>query len=246
MQYSAIQCNIAQYSTISSLLQDPKALINPSSLHKYNPHSSDWHNDIPLNARQSLTDDHSSMSLGFFSLPLATAPNDGQPRHPNHYVSACTWDRTRVLCVPRRVCYPLGHSGRLRSPWILYPIARKLHWFPPTPRTIPVQCSESNLKPKLTNETLGKLEIHSLKKPVLGAIYNICFHKYGFSGTDRSRHIFTNIYFVSKKNWRRTKFQKRNFWIAQNPFIIIHVYSLRQKIQKKQAGSKRMLYTPVE
>ena len=32
--------------------------------------------------------------------------------HPSHYVSACTWDWTHVLWVPRQVCYPLGHSGK--------------------------------------------------------------------------------------------------------------------------------------
>ena len=31
--------------------------------------------------------------------------------HTSHYVPACTWDWSHVLCVLRRVCYPLGHSG---------------------------------------------------------------------------------------------------------------------------------------
>ena len=34
--------------------------------------------------------------------------------HPCHYVSVCAWIWTHVFCVPRRVCYTLGHSGRLR------------------------------------------------------------------------------------------------------------------------------------
>ena len=30
-------------------------------------------------------------------------------------VCACTWVWTHVLCTPRRVCYPLGHSGRCNT-----------------------------------------------------------------------------------------------------------------------------------
>ena len=53
---------------ISPCTSGLKALLGPSQLHKYSP--SPEITVIPLTERQSLKDDHLSMSLRFFNLPL--------------------------------------------------------------------------------------------------------------------------------------------------------------------------------
>ena len=100
-----------------------KALFNPSDCRS----TAQAHQvtNIPLTEGQRLKDDHLSMSLRFFSLPLETGPNDrGLPflsGHPSHYVYACTWICTHVLWVRRQVCYPLGQNCRkvLQHRWKL-------------------------------------------------------------------------------------------------------------------------------
>ena len=65
-----------------------KMLFDPSQLFKYTRRSSVI--DIPQTERQSLRDDHLSISLVFFNLPLGIGFNDGRRTnlcsHPNHYV----------------------------------------------------------------------------------------------------------------------------------------------------------------
>ena len=39
-------------------------------------------------------------------------------------MSACTWDWTHILCVPRWVCYPLGYSGFTEGNCLFVSLAR--------------------------------------------------------------------------------------------------------------------------
>ena len=71
--------------------------------------------DTSLTEKQRPEDDHLSTSLRFFDLPLGIGPKVREPPFYDHYVSAYTWVWTHALCVPRQVCYLLGHSGKLRA-----------------------------------------------------------------------------------------------------------------------------------
>ena len=75
--------------------------------------------DIPLTETERLKDDHLSTSLRFFSLPLGIGPNVKGPPfqvviRATMYLPVSGFEPTSsmFLCVPRWVCYPLGHSGR--------------------------------------------------------------------------------------------------------------------------------------
>ena len=48
--------------------------------------------DIPLTERLRLKDDHLSMSLRFFNVPLGIGPDDRGPPYIVVMLSACTWD----------------------------------------------------------------------------------------------------------------------------------------------------------
>ena len=64
-------------SAISPYTTGLKALFNPSDRTKYSPSSQVT--CIPLTERQRLMDDHLSMSLRLFSLPLGIGPSDRGP-----------------------------------------------------------------------------------------------------------------------------------------------------------------------
>ena len=69
-----IVCIVFMLSAISPCTTGLKALYDPSEVL-----SNSQITDIPLTERQRLKDDHLSMSLRFFNLPLGIGPNDRGP-----------------------------------------------------------------------------------------------------------------------------------------------------------------------
>ena len=108
--YCIVYLNSAQYLHV---LQESKRYMTHPTVQVQ---SNSQITDIPLTERQRLKDEHLSTSLRFFNLQLGIGPKDRGP--PFQVVIQTTiylpvhgfW--TTVLCVPRWVCYPLGHSGR--------------------------------------------------------------------------------------------------------------------------------------
>ena len=90
-----------------SMYYRTQSAIWPIRLHKY----SQTHKLLTF----PLGDDHFQHPWGFLPCNLGWDPmteDHDLSGYLSHYVSACTWVWTHVLCVPWWVCYPKGHSGR--------------------------------------------------------------------------------------------------------------------------------------
>ena len=73
---------------------------------------------VPPLKRQRLGNDHLSMLLKFFNLPMKDSLADGHhfKKPSQHYISPCTLDQTHILGVYSRGCHPLHICQLWRFP----------------------------------------------------------------------------------------------------------------------------------